>query len=45
MKHAVVSEPEGEVLADALHDLKLSFAKRLRRRGRVERRSFWQKRW
>ena len=44
--HLLVSEPERGVLADAIHYLKLSFAKRLRsREGRVEPRSFWQKRY
>ncbi|MGC2248136.1 MAG: transposase [Terriglobales bacterium] len=42
----LVSEPKGAVLADAIHYLKLSFAKRLRsREGRVELGSFWQKRY
>ncbi len=44
--HLLLSEPERGVLADAIHYLKLSFAKRLRsREGRVEPRSFWQKRY
>ena len=44
--HLLVSEPDRDVLADAIHYLKLSFAKRLRsREGRVESRSFWQKRY
>jgi putative transposase len=37
--HLLVSEPGTEILADAMHFLKLSFTKRLRRPG-----SFWQKR-
>ena len=44
--HLLLSEPGRGVLAEAIHYLKLSFAKRLRRReGRVESRSFWQKRY
>jgi REP element-mobilizing transposase RayT len=31
--HLLVSEPAAETLADAMHFLKLSFTKRLRRRG------------
>ena len=44
--HLLVSEPERGALADAIHYLKLSFAKRQRsREGRVEVGSFWQKRY
>ena len=44
--HLLVSEPAHETLADAIHYLKLSFAKRLRsRRGAMEPKSFWQKRY
>ncbi len=44
--HLLVSEPERATLADAMHFLKLSFAKRLRSRsGAVQSRSFWQKRY
>ena len=44
--HLLVSEPANETLADAIHYLKLSFAKRVRsRRGAVEPKSFWQKRY
>jgi putative transposase len=44
--HLLLSEPERGALADAIHYLKLSFAKRLRsQEGRVELRSFWQKRY
>ena len=44
--HLLVNEPEGAPLADAIHYLKLSFAKRLRsRNGTIELRSFWQKRY
>jgi putative transposase len=44
--HLLMSEPERGLLADALHYLKLSFAKRLRsRERRVELRSFWEKRY
>jgi putative transposase len=38
--HLLVSEPAPETLAAAMHFLKLSFTKRLRRPG-----SFWQKRY
>ncbi len=39
-------EPERPTLSDAIHYLKLSFAKRLRsRKGTIESRSFWQKRY
>src|ERR1700733_2786815 len=38
--HLLVSEPKVDTLADAIHFLKLSFAKRLPRGG-----SFWQKRY
>lgn len=44
--HLLVSEPEQAMLAEAMHYLKLSFAKRLRsRKGALESRSFWQKRY
>ncbi len=44
--HLLMSEPEQGVLADAIHYVKLSFAKRLRsRERRVELGSFWQKRY
>jgi REP-associated tyrosine transposase len=44
--HLLVNEPECATLADAMHFLKLSFAKRLRSRRRaVESTSFWQKRY
>ena len=43
--HLSVSEPVG-TLADAMHFLKLSFAKRLRARSKTgESSSFWQKRY
>ena len=38
--HLLVSEPDQETLADAMHFLKLSFTKRLHYTG-----SFWQKRY
>jgi len=42
----LLSEPERPQLADAIHYLRLSFAKRLRsREARVESGSFWQKRY
>jgi putative transposase len=44
--HLLVSEPEPATLAQAIHYLKLSFAKRLRSRtGATITRSFWQKRY
>src|SRR5216683_2447226 len=44
--HLLVNEPERATLADAIHYLKLSFAKRLRsRNGTIGLRSFWQKRY
>ena len=44
--HLLVSEPEQATLAEAMHFLKLSFAKRLRSsRGALESGSFWQKRY
>ncbi len=44
--HLVVSEPETQTVADAMHFLKLSFAKRLRaRRHSVDGGPFWQKRY
>jgi len=44
--HLLLSEPTRTTLADALHFLKLSFAKRLRSRRPTEKpASFWQKRY
>ncbi len=44
--HLLVNEPEHATLAEAIHFLKLSFAKRLRSRKRAtESSSFWQKRY
>jgi putative transposase len=44
--HLLVKEPEPATLAEAIHYLKLSFAKRLRsRKGATTPRSFWQKRY
>ena len=44
--HLLLSEPTGAKLAEAIHYLKLSFAKRLRsRRSPEESGSFWQKRY
>jgi putative transposase len=44
--HLLVSEPEHRSLADAIHYLKLSFAKRVRaRRPTLEHGVFWQKRY
>ncbi len=44
--HLLVSEPEQATLAEAMHFLKLSFAKQLRSgRGALESGSFWQKRY
>ena len=44
--HLLVNEPQHATLADAIHFLKLSFAKRLRSRKRAtEPSSFWQKRY
>ena len=44
--HLLLSEPTGAKLAEAIHYLKLSFAKRLRsRRCPEESGSFWQKRY
>ena len=44
--HILVSEPEQAMLADAMHFLKLSFAKRLRSRNRTfQSVPFWQKRY
>ena len=44
--HLLVSEPVSGTLADAIHFLKLSFAKRLRTlRRNPESGSFWQKRY
>ncbi len=44
--HLLVSEPERQTLADAIHFLKLSFAKRWRfLRHAVEPGAFWQKRY
>src|SRR3954469_7440 len=42
--HLLVSEPERKTLADAMHNLKLSFTKRLRRIRATETGSFWQER-
>jgi putative transposase len=44
--HLLINEPEQAKIADAMHFLELSFAKRLRSRsGAVESGSFWQKRY
>ena len=44
--HLLVNEPKDATLADAIHFLKLSFAKRLRTRKRAtESNAFWQKRY
>jgi putative transposase len=44
--HLLVNEPQNAALAEAIHFLKLSFAKRLRSRKRAtESSSFWQKRY
>jgi len=44
--HLLISEPEDAPVADAIHFLKLSFAKRLRsQRPATESGSFWQKRY
>jgi len=44
--HLLVNEPRDATLADAIHFLKLSFAKRLRSRKRAtESNAFWQKRY
>ena len=44
--HLLLSEPQQRTLADAMHYLKLSFAKRLRRRrSNCQADSFWQKRY
>src|SRR5580704_8983733 len=44
--HLLVNEPKDAPLADAIHFLKLAFAKRLRSRRRAtESSSFWQKRY
>jgi putative transposase len=44
--HLLVNEPEPVTLAEAIHYLKLSFAKRLRSRTvATTLRSFWQKRY
>ena len=42
--HLLVSEPERETLADAMHYLKLSFTKRLRSDVPTETGPFWQAR-
>lgn len=42
--HLLVSEPKRETLADAMHYLKLSFSKRLRRNASIEKGPFWQAR-
>ena len=41
----MVNEPPGATLADALHLLKLSFAKRVQSLATAEPGSFWQKRY
>src|SRR5277367_2661005 len=44
--HLLTNEPQDAPLADAIHFLKLSFAKRLRsQRPATESGSFWQKRY
>jgi putative transposase len=44
--HLLLREPDRNTLADAIHYLKISFAKRLRQRQRtVESVPFWQKRY
>ena len=44
--HLLLNEPPQSTLADAIHDLKLSFAKRARSlRAPGQDRSFWQKRY
>src|SRR5436190_17039344 len=43
--HLLVSEPPHIKLADAIHYLKLSFAKRLRSRSPEQPGTFWQKRY
>ena len=43
--HLLVNEPPGATLADAVHSLKLSFAKRVRSLATAEPGSFWQKRY
>jgi len=44
--HLLLSEPDHGRLADAIHDLKLSFAKRARRlRPAAPEGAFWQKRY
>ena len=43
--HLLLSEPTRATLADAIHFLKLSFAKRLRSRRPERPGSFWQKRY
>jgi putative transposase len=44
--HLLISEPKRATLADAIHYLKLSFAKRVRsRRGAKGSGSFWKKRY
>ena len=44
--HLLVNEPQHATLAEAIHFLKLSFAKRLRsQRGATGSSSFWQKRY
>ena len=42
--HLLVSEPQRRTLADAMHDLKLSFTKRLHRETCMEPGPFWQAR-
>ena len=43
--HLLVSEPRHRLLADAIHYLKLSFAKRLSSRDSTQAGAFWQKRY
>ena len=42
--HLLVSEPKRQTLADAMHYLKLSFTKRLRRESATAKGPFWQAR-
>ena len=43
--HLLLNEPEQGMLADAIHSLKLSFAKRVRWLGDSHSGVFWQKRY
>jgi len=43
--HLLVSEPQHQLLADAIHYLKLSFAKRLSSKDTTQAGVFWQKRY